>query len=215
MRLIQDNDGPVIALTFDDGPNTVTTVKVLDKLEKYDVRATFFVVGQNVNGTTAEVIRRACRMGCEIQNHSMTHRDMSMMQIDGVMAEIVETSNRIAAITGKQTDYFRPPYYAYNQSMLDAVPMPFILGYGAEDWEDKVSAGERAERIISQAKDGAIMLLHDMENNDQTVEALDLIIPKLLSEGYHFVTIPELFLCKSFDIAGAAGKTFYSVDGSV
>lgn len=212
MNTTENGNKPVIALTFDDGPNTGTTVEVLDKIEKYKVKATFFVEGQNINDATAKIARRAVQMGCELQNHSYTHGNMSVMTPEEIMEEISETSGKILEITGKDPEFFRPPYYAYGQTMLDMISMPFILGYGAEDWEDSVSADERAKRILSQAKDGAIFLLHDMENNDQTVEALDTIIPQLLSEGYEFLTVSELFRVKKVDVAGAAGNVFYSVE---
>ena len=77
--------------------------------------------------------------------------------------------------------------------MFESIDLPFIAGIGANDWDDKVSAEERAKLIIDNASDGCIILLHDSYGNSKTVEALDTIIPTLLDEGYEFLTVTELF----------------------
>ena len=195
------NYDKVCALTFDDGPNNDTTPLVLDKLEKYGVKASFFLIGQNINSTTEDVVKRAYDMGCEINNHSKTHSDMTKMSGDDIAAEIKVTNEKIEKITGEQPHFFRPPYIAVNDTMFEYIDLPFIAGYGATDWEDSVSADERAEKIIAQAKDGYIILLHDMNGNSKTVEALDTIIPTLLDEGYEFVTVSELFEKKNIEPA--------------
>jgi peptidoglycan/xylan/chitin deacetylase (PgdA/CDA1 family) len=186
-------NNPIIALTFDDGPNTTTTVQILDLLEQYGIVASFFLVGNNINEQSAKAVKRAADMGCEINNHSLTHSAMDTLSAEEIKAEIKETSERIFGITGKNPPFFRPPYIAVNQTMRDSIDMPFICGFGAEDWEDSVSADERAERVLSQARDGAIILLHDMEGNFRTVDALKKIIPNLLDKGYRFVTVSQLF----------------------
>ena len=83
--------------------------------------------------------------------------------------------------------------------MFDNIDVPFIAGIGASDWEDRITAEKRAKTILKQAKDGDIILLHDMEGNSQTVEALDTIIPELKAQGYKFVTVSELFKKKGID----------------
>lgn len=192
--------GKVIALTFDDGPNTTTTVQILDQLEKYGVVASFFVVGNNVNDTTAPVVKRAYDMGCEINNHSKTHSYMNKMTEEEIQNEIQTTSDKVKAITGEPTKFFRPPYIAVNQTMFDTIDLPFICGYGSNDWDQKVSVEERSDKILEQISDGSIILLHDSQGNDKTVEALDLLIPALLEQGYEFVTVSELFYCKGIEV---------------
>ncbi|MBQ2823262.1 MAG: polysaccharide deacetylase family protein [Oscillospiraceae bacterium] len=189
----------ICALTFDDGPNTDTTPLVLDKLEKHGVTASFFLVGNNINDTTAEVVKRAYDMGCEIHNHSKTHSAMPDMDKNDIIAEIDFTNKKIEEITGTAPAFFRPPYIAVNNAMFECIDLPFISGYGANDWEATVLADERAEKIITQAKDGAIFLLHDMSGNIMTVEALDTIIPTLKDQGYEFVTMTELFRRKGIE----------------
>ena len=189
-----------VALTFDDGPNTVTTPLVLDKLEKYGIKASFFVIGDNINSETENVVKRAFDMGCEINNHSKTHSDMTKMTEKQIKSEINFTSEKVKKITGKAPVFFRPPYIAVNKTMFDSIDLPFICGCGANDWEDSVSADMRAEKILSNVRDGSIILLHDMTGNSKTVEALDTIIPEMQKRGYEFVTVSELFNKENVEI---------------
>lgn len=182
-----------IALTFDDGPNTTTTMQVLDALEKYDIVASFFLVGNNINDESAKAVKRAFDMGCEINNHSKTHSNMATMSAEDIKAELEFTDSKILEITGVAPKFFRPPYISVSTDMFDAIDLPFIAGAGCNDWEDKVTAEMRSKRTIRQAKDGTIILMHDAEGNSQTVEALDTIIPELLSQGFEFVTVSQLF----------------------
>lgn len=185
-----------IALTFDDGPNATTTNEVIDKLEKYGIVSSFFLVGNNVNDESAKAVKRAYDLGCEIDNHSRTHSNMTELSAEEIKAEFDYTDEKVYEITGEHTKFFRPPYIAVHQIMFDNIDVPFIAGIGANDWEDRVTAEMRARMILKQAKDGDIILLHDAEGNSMTVEALDTIIPELQKQGYKFVTVTELFGAK-------------------
>ena len=185
-----------IALTFDDGPNATTTNEVIDKLEKYGIVASFFLVGNNVNDESTKAVKRAYDLGCEIDNHSRTHSNMTELSAEEIKAEFDYTDEKVYEITGEHTKFFRPPYIAVHQIMFDNIDVPFIAGIGANDWEDRVTAEMRARMILKQAKDGDIILLHDAEGNSMTVEALDTIIPELQKQGYKFVTVTELFSAK-------------------
>lgn len=193
---------PLVALTFDDGPNNTTTVQVLDVLEEYGVRGSFFLVGDNINDSTADVVKRAYDMGCEIDNHSKTHSDMTKMTAEEISSEIDFVSEKVRDITGEGTKFFRPPYIAVNPTMYEAIDMPFICGAGCNDWDSSVSIEDRAERTLNQVKDGTIVLLHDSQGNFKTVQALKTIIPALQEEGYEFVTVSELFEAKGIEISG-------------
>lgn len=186
----------VIALTFDDGPNTVTTPQVLEKLGKYGAVASFFLVGDNITSESAKVAKMAYEMGCELNNHSRTHSAMPQLSPEEMRDEIAFTSERITQITGEAPRFFRPPYIAISEPMYENIDLPFIAGIGAEDWLDEVSADERSARILAQARDGDIILLHDMEGNFRTVQALDKIIPGLIAAGFELVTVTELFSAK-------------------
>lgn len=208
-----DPEKPVIALTFDDGPNTTTTNEVLDLLEKYGVRASFFLVGDNINDDTAEVVKRAYDMGCEINNHSKTHSYMDKMAAEDIREEIAFVSDKVKEITGEPTAFFRPPYIAVNDIMYENIDMPFIAGVGCNDWEDSVDAELRVKRIKRQLRDGVIILLHDAHGNSQTVEALDTLIPFMLEEGYQFATVSELFEAKGVEISGDDLNLYNEVKG--
>lgn len=183
----------VIALTFDDGPNTTTTREVLEMLKKHGVVATFFLIGDNINDESAKVVKYAYDLGCEINNHSKTHSYMSSMTAEEVKAEYDYVDERVYEITGEHTRFFRPPYIDVGDVMWENIDVPFISGIGCNDWDDKVTADRRTKVILKKVKDGSIILLHDAEGNSMTVEALDTMIPELKAQGYKFVTLTELF----------------------
>lgn len=197
-----DPSKPTIALTFDDGPNTTTTVEILNLLEKYQVRASFFLIGSNLNDETAKVVKRAYDLGCDIENHSMTHSYMDKMTAEEIADEINTLNDKIKDITGEAPKFFRPPYIAVNNVMYDTIDMTFISGLGCNDWDEKVTTDRRVLVLQRRAKDGLIFLLHDAEGNSQTVEALDEAIPYLLEQGFQFATISELFELKGIEVSG-------------
>lgn len=197
-----DPSKPTIAITFDDGPNATTTMEVLDVLEKYQVRASFFLIGININDESAKSVKRAYDLGCDIENHSKTHSYMDKMTADEIKEEVDYVNEKVKEITGETPRFFRPPYIAVNNTMYENIDMTFISGNGCNDWEDRVSADYRAKYLEKKAKDGVIFLLHDAEGNSQTVEALDKAIPILLEKGFQFATISELFELKGVEISG-------------
>ena len=201
-----------VALTFDDGPNTTTTAQVLDVLEKYDIIASFFLIGNNINDASAEVVKRAYDMGCEINNHSKTHPYMNQMTVEEIIEEFQYVDDKIFEITGERSKFFRPPYIAVSQEMLDNIDVPFIAGIGCNDWMDNNPADRRAMSILRQVKEGDIILLHDAEGNHMTVEALDTIIPEMLAQGYKFVTVSELFELNGKEISADDKKIYTNIN---
>lgn len=197
-----DPSKPTIAITFDDGPNATTTMEVLDILEKYQVRASFFLIGTNINDKSAKSVKRAFDLGCDIENHSKTHSYMDKMTADEIKDEVAYVNDKVKEITGTTPKFFRPPYIAVNSTMYDNIDMTFISGLGCNDWDDKVTAEYRAKYLEKKAADGVIFLLHDADGNSKTVEALDKAIPILLEKGFQFATISELFELKGVEING-------------
>ena len=197
-----------IALTFDDGPSTLTP-KILDILEEYNATATFFVIGNQVDSTTEPIIRRAVSMGCEIANHSFTHPYMSKLSPEEQIAEAQKTTYAIEqyAPTPK---YFRPPYMDADEITHSVVPQIFIGGHCPSDWDSNVSAEERYEVLLERAKDGVIFLLHDFKDNVGTAEALARVLPTLQAQGYGFVSVSELFTIK--DVTPQKGIIYRSAD---
>ena len=183
----------IVALTFDDGPNTTTTYEVIEKLEKYGVTASFFIVGDRITEESAKAVIKEKENGYEICNHSKTHTFMTKLSAEEIKSEIEYTSEKIYELTGSYPKFFRPPYINVNQTMVDVIDLPFICGINGLDWEPDVKAEKRAELILGNMEDATIILMHDLLGNIETVKTLDIIIPKLLEEGYEFVNISDVF----------------------
>lgn len=186
----------VVALTFDDGPNTTTTNEVLDVLEKHNVVASFFLIGSNINDESAKSVKRAYDLGCEINNHSKTHGYMDKMTAEEIKAEFEYVDEKVLEITGERTKFFRPPYIAVGDLMWENISVPFISGVGCNDWDNNVPVERRVAVITKSVKDGSIILMHDARGNSKTVEAIDKIIPALKEQGYKFTTVSGLFAAK-------------------
>ena len=182
-----------IAFTFDDGPNLTTTIRMLDVLKENDAKATFFLVGKNITDETVPVIRREMEQGCEICCHSTEHADMKVMTAEEVKADIDNCVEKITAVTGYKPRFFRPPFISVSQTMYDVIDMPFICGFGCNDWMPPVTADERIGMMMPNMNDGAMFLLHDMPGNENTVEVVRRLIPELKKQGFNFVTVSELF----------------------
>lgn len=193
----ETNSEKLMALTFDDGPNTSTSLEVLNVLKENDVIASFFLIGNKINETTEETIRLEMQAGHEICCHSNVHAVMNEMTAEEIRADIAESMERIMRVTGYRPAFFRPPFIAVNDTMLQEIDMPFICGVGCNDWVPAVSAEERAELMLKNAEDGQIVLLHDLFGNDNTVQALKVVIPALKQRGFRFTTISELFRLKN------------------
>lgn len=182
-----------VALTFDDGPNNVVSPVVLDKVEKYNIVATFFVKGVNLSDDVKNVIDRALTLGCEYQNHSQNHKDMAKIDKQEIENEINKTNDLIEKYTGKKPEFFRPPYISVNDLMFNTIDLTFVSGIFSQDWSEDEEKEETARMILSKVKTGDIILLHDFESNMKTAEALDIIIPNLIKQDYKFVTVSKLF----------------------
>ncbi len=182
-----------IALTFDDGPNTTITPQVLDLLEQYHIPASFFLIAQNINDSSVRMVKRAVKLGCEINNHSVTHRPMSRMSAEEVREEILPCTEAIKKITGKAPCFFRPPFIDVSPELHERVELPFICGKNCLDWEPSVSAERRIDMLLDHVEDGDLILLHDMPGNVNTVEALRVLIPEWLKRGISFATCTGLF----------------------
>ncbi len=194
----------VIALTFDDGPNTGVTNEILDIIEEYGIKASFYVIGQNINEESAKAMQRAHSLGCEINSHSFTHSYMNEMSAEDITDEMERTAQLIYDYAGEYPKFFRPPYIAVNTTMYDTIDLPFISGVGCNDWDDKVSVEKRVKFLTKRVTDGEIILMHDAAGNEKTVEAVRQAVPQLLEDGFEFVTTEELFIAKG--ITPAADK---------
>lgn len=189
----------IIALTFDDGPDEIFTHQILDILKKYNIKATFFVVGEKVQ-YNKKIIKREFEEGHEIGNHTYTHINVSKQSYNTIKKEISDTQSAIKSVTGVEPKVFRPPYRAISKDMCKIVKdknMNVVLWsyVDAKDWRNP-GVDSIVSSIENGVQNGCIILLHDYNNirNDksQTIQALDIIIPDLISKGYKFVTVSEL-----------------------
>lgn len=192
----------LIALTFDDGPRSSTTNRVLDLLERSGGVATFFLVGYNIPDN-AEVIKRAAAMGCSIGNHTKDHKILTKCNADTVKAQ-VNGVNSLLRDMGVEPTLFRAPGGAF-KGIKDQIGMPLIQwSIDTEDWKFKDashkgrSAEERtadlnriADMVFSQAKGGSIVLMHDIY--DFTADLCEIVIPGLVERGFKLVTVDQLF----------------------
>lgn len=188
-----------ISLTFDDGPNLGddhTMNDMLDILEKYNISASFFLIGNKITPENTKIIERAVKLGCDIENHSWSHPAMTDLTEEQILEEYNKCDEAIIKITGKKPEFFRPPYIAVNNLMFQTIKTTFICGQGCDDWIPEVPANVRYDKMLTAAADGIMYLLHVNENNKATLEAVDRIIPVLKEQGYTFVTVPELFAIK-------------------
>jgi GH35 family endo-1,4-beta-xylanase/peptidoglycan/xylan/chitin deacetylase (PgdA/CDA1 family) len=205
----------LVALTFDDGPDNTLTSLVLDKLEKYKVPATFMMIGSKINDTTAPTVKRVIDQGCEIGNHSWSYSGMDKMTTEQIQKSINDTTAAIEKYSGTTPLFFRPPNLALSDTMYDAIDMTFVSGVTANDWDQSTTAQQRADAIINGVKDGSIILLHDVQPLPHpTAEALDIIIPTLLSKGYEFVTLSKLFERKGVELDSTKKVMYSQVVGS-
>lgn len=192
----------LIALTFDDGPRSSTTNRVLDLLERSGGVATFFLVGYNIPDN-AEVIKRAAAMGCSIGNHTKDHKILTKCSADTIKAQ-VNGVNSLLRDMGIEPTLFRAPGGAF-KGVKDQIGMPLIQwSIDTEDWKYKDashkgrSAEERtadlnriADMVFSQAKGGSIVLMHDIY--DFTADLCEIVIPGLVERGFKLVTVDQLF----------------------
>lgn len=185
----QTNEGPMIALTFDDGPYPEVTAAILDALEQYGVKATFFVLGSRVKGQE-EMLKRMEELGCEIGNHTWSHADLTGLSAAQCISEIEKTNEEFKRVLGHGAAVVRPPFGHYNSTVRNLVPYPLILWtVDTGDWQ-KQNPRQLARSVVEQAKEGCVILMHDQQTS--TAEAITDIIPLLVREGFRFVTISEL-----------------------
>ena len=187
----------LIAFTFDDGPSYIATNKLLDNLDRYNARVTFFVLGSRVNDYNV-TLKRAYDMGNLIGSHTYSHVDLTTLNNFNVMEEIKKTNDAIKEVTNSDTLYLRPPYGNTDSEIRNLANMYNILwDLDTEDW--KYKDPERiANYIVENAHDGAIVLLHDLY--ETSVDGALLAMERLEKEGYAFVTIEEMAIIKNIDL---------------
>ena len=189
-----------VALTFDDGPDPDRTPAVLEALRKHNVRATFFVVGYRAE-KYPELLQQIAAQGHEIANHSYSHNYASFKsnKTDVFQEEIDKTDSLIQKLTSQTSILFRPPGGYLSDNLVEFTKQKGLtIAYwtwqqDSKDWKVGNSGTSIANHIIKNIGPGQIILLHDGANNGlQTAQAVDILLTRLISEGYRFVTMSEL-----------------------
>lgn len=184
-----DPDKPMIAFTFDDGPNPSYTPQILDILKEYDIRATFFMLGSRAEQNT-DLVRRMVEEGQEVANHSYDHSNLSKMEKEDILSHIYRTQDIIFQAGGVEGESLRPPYGAISNTMEEVSPLPFALwNIDSLDWKSK-NKDKIKDEVLPYVKDGSVILMHDIY--ETTASAFAEIVPVLKEQGYQFVTYSQL-----------------------
>ena len=190
-----DTDSMQIALTFDDGPHPTLTRRILDILDRYGVKATFFMVGVNVE-RYPDAARAVLTAGHEVGNHTYSHRAMDRLSQDAIEVELGGCEDALEELCEYRPHLFRPPQGAINPLVeAEASHNDYSLilwSLDTRDWEDK-NAERIARDVVSSVRSGDIILMHDyIGHGSRTPEALELLLPALLERGFKPVTVSEL-----------------------
>ena len=185
-----DPSKPMVALTFDDGPDEVCSGRILDILEEYHALATFFEVGRNVLACP-EPVGRMAEMGCEVGSHSNAHKDLSKMKKNTLLRDLDTADEAFTAAGAPAPTLVRPPYGAVNKTVKSATGRAMVTWtVDTEDWRSR-----DAQKVIDYVQnygelDGEIILMHSIY--ESTVEAVRVLVPWLQEQGYQLVTVTEL-----------------------
>ena len=184
----------MVALTYDDGPNPKATNAILDVLEKYDARATFFDLGSLVE-KYPDVVKREEALGCEVGSHSYDHKNFNKLTNAEIAADVQKTAAAFRKVLGRDPAIFRPPYGNCKDSVKKQLPMSIYLwSIDTLDWKSR-----DAKAIVDVVKsagnlDGKVILMHGMYGS--TAEATATLVPYLQKQGYELVTVSELVEAK-------------------
>jgi peptidoglycan/xylan/chitin deacetylase (PgdA/CDA1 family) len=205
----------LIALTFDDGPdtgNTNATTRIVDVMEKYGAHCTFFAVGEAIKEwfptSCVDVMKKAINIGCEYGTHTYSHANLNKLDAEGINNELSRGISAIENITGQKVTLLRPPYGNAAENVQSAVDMPMIQwDVDTLDWDTKDAANTL--RVVQEnIKPGSIVLMHDIYR--QTADAVESMVPWLQENGYTLVTVTELF--EAYGIPLEGHKQYYSTD---
>lgn len=196
---------PLLALTFDDGPFAPTTGPLLDELARRGVHATFFLIGEQIAGNE-ELIRRLADEGHQIGIHTWNHVGLSGLGDRDFDAQVGRTADALRALVGGEGFALRPPYGYVDEGVKTRAGTPIVLwSVDPEDWKYR-DADRVARHILENAKDGDIVLLHDIYPT--SAQAALTVIDTLQDRGFRFVTVDELAALRGQSLEG--GKVYRS-----
>ena len=201
-----DPSRPMIALTFDDGPYAPVGNRIMDVMNQYGGKCTFFMVGNRVPSYQAEV-QRMVNEGFEVANHTQDHKYLNQLGADAIRAQVEACNNTIQAVTGVRPTLMRLPGGNKNSTVLSNVNMPIILwNVDTKDWKNR-NAQSVINSVMGNVKDGDIILMHELYTS--TAEAVEALVPALTAQGFQLVTVSELSYYKG--IALNPGQIYHSI----
>ena len=189
-------DQKVIAITFDDGPNPYYTPQILEIFQKVSGKATFYMIGQQMNEQPA-IVEAVVEQLHEIGNHTYSHPKLTELNQDNASKELNQTDMFIREMTGESPATFRPPYLDFNErvaSLTEKLDYKVIgaLNLDAQDWEQP-GVDHILETTRKHIKNGSILIFHDgFGDRSQTIEAVRILVNELHTQGYRLVTVSEL-----------------------
>ena len=187
-------DQKMLSISFDAAWGNEDTQELIDILAQYNVKATFFVVGEWVD-KYPESVKALHDAGHEVMNHSNDHAHMTQLSKEEIVADVEACNDKIEAVTGVRPTLIRPPYGEYDDNVITAIRSmgmePIQWDVDSLDWKD-LSASEITQRVVNKVQPGSIVLFHNAALH--TPEALPDIIETLLQEGYTFVPISQIIL---------------------
>lgn len=184
---------PMIALTFDDGPNAQFTPKLLEGLKQRNVHATFFLIGENIEqNSNRNLVKQMYEEGHLIGNHTYHHLEITKLSDEEAYEEIKSTNDLIESIIGKAPEYMRPPFGSWQRNLEKKMMIiPVLWTVDPLDWTTE-NVDEIVNKVVTETKENDIILLHDCYNS--SVIAALRIVDLLQAEGYQFVTVDKLLL---------------------
>lgn len=205
-KRVIDPEKPMIALTFDDGPNAATTERILNTLTKYNARATFFVLGYMID-SYPNTIKKIVEQGSQIGNHTRNHKNLNLENATTITNEINYVKNKVKEIANYDITILRPPYGNANETVKSVADCPLILwNVDTLDWQSR-NANSVYKEILNYVSDGSIILMHDIYSS--TADAVEMAVPELIRRGYQLVTVDELFEYKGKQ--KVAGQKVYNI----
>ena len=195
-----ETDKKVIALTFDAAWGADKTQGILDVMEQYGAKGTFFLVGFWIDKYEKET-KAIAEAGFDIGNHSRNHLNMPKLSENEIKNEIEYVNDRVFDLTGKKPKYFRAPFGDYSNKLMTSLEELNMVGVqwsiDSLDWKG-LSAKQMYERVVPKAKSGDIVLFHN--NSDHVIDALPLVLSALKGQGFEFVTLSQLVHTEGYTI---------------
>lgn len=204
-----DPDRPMVALTFDDGPHKTNTLELIDIFDEVDQAATFYIVGSRIPGSEHLIIELA-NHGHEVASHSYSHPRLTELSGESLHFQLTRVSELVSELSDGaiQVKTLRPPYGKSSQRIKAESPYPFILwNVDSLDWKTR-NTEAILEEIRKEVSDGDVILLHELYQT--SVEAVRILVPELIEQGYQLVTVEEMFAAKGIELK--AGSTYFDAN---